>query len=390
MTRTTMFILFFSIVLTIYGIINTHIFIRGWQVVPAGSSWRLWYTVVFWTLALSYVVGRFLERAAPPWVSIPFVWVGSFWLAAMAYLYLAVLLIDVLRLINHFLPFFPEFITRDSMRSKQAAAIVLLSAVSLTVLLGFINARFPRIKTIELTIPKRSAVPSMTIASISDIHLGTLIGRSFFDRIVDKINAVDADLVLLPGDIVDEDMAPVVRQDLGDSIRRIRSRFGVYGITGNHEYIGGAEEACQYVTDHGVVMLRDSSAVVANAVVLVGREDYSANRFTGRGRKPLVELMRTVDRALPIILLDHQPHDLNQAVEHGADLQISGHTHHGQLWPFNYISEALFELSWGYLKKGNTHFYVSSGLGTWGPPVRTGNCPEIVVFKLAFEPEQTK
>jgi predicted MPP superfamily phosphohydrolase len=369
-------------------LINTHIFIRGWQAVPSGSAWRVWYAVGFWALALAYIAGRFLERTSPPWLSAPFVWVGSFWLAAMAYFYLAVLLIDLLRFINHLVPFFPAFLTRDVARTRLVTAGVLVGGVALAVLLGFINARFPRVKTIELTIPKRSAVPSMTIVSISDIHLGTIIGRSFFDRIVEKINAADADLVLLPGDIVDEDIAPVVRQDLGDSIRRIRSRHGVYGITGNHEYIGGVDAACKYISDHGVVMLRDSVATVEDAVVLVGREDLMADRFAGRKRLPLSNLMTNVDRSLPIILLDHQPHDLNEGAANGVDLQISGHTHHGQLWPFNYIAEAVYEVSWGYKKKGNTHVYVSSGLGTWGPPVRTGNCPEIMVFKLHFQPVQ--
>jgi predicted MPP superfamily phosphohydrolase len=95
--------------------------------------------------------------------------------------------------------------------------------------------------------------------------------------------------------------------------------------------------------------------------------------------------MKDVNTSLPVILMDHQPLRLSDAVEHGADLQLSGHTHHGQLWPFNYISQAVYELSWGYIQKGHTHFYVSCGVGTWGPPMRTGNRPEVVNVKLKFE-----
>ena len=134
-------------------------------------------------------------------------------------------------------------------------------------------------------------------------------------------------------------------------------------------------------------MLRDSVAKVANAFTLVGREDVSIRQFNGKKRKQLSELMNGVDTTLPVILMDHQPLRLDDVVDHGVDLQLSGHTHHGQLWPFNYISQAVYELSWGYMKKGSTHFYVSCGVGTWGPPMRTGNRPEVVHVKLKFESE---
>ena len=384
MTRTTMFLVFFSVVLTVYGVINAHIFLRAWDVVPAGASWRGWFAVAYWLLAGSFIAGRFLERLAPAWLSAPVVWVGSFWLAAMAYLYLSVLAIDIVRFADRLFPFFPAWMTSDPGLTRRVTAGIVVSLTFLVVLAGHLNARAPRIRTIELTIPKRSAVPSMTVAVATDIHLGTLVCRKFFDRIVDQINSVDADLVLLAGDVVDEDVEPVMRQDLGESIRRIRSRHGLFAITGNHEYIGGAEAACAYLVAHGITMLRDSVATVGNAVVLVGREDLTANRFGGKRRLPLAELMRPVDRSLPVILLDHQPANLNDAVENGVDLQISGHTHHGQLWPFGYIAERVYEVSWGYKRKGQTHIYVSCGVGTWGPPVRTGNRPEIVVFKLNF------
>jgi len=124
--------------------------------------------------------------------------------------------------------------------------------------------------------------------------------------------------------------------------------------------------------------------VVKNSFTIVGREDRSYNRGSARRRKSLEELMKGVDRSLPVILMDHQPFALEEAVSHSVDLQLSGHTHHGQLWPFNFITKRVYELSWGYLKKGATHIYVSCGVGTWGPPVRTGNRPEIVNIKLSF------
>jgi hypothetical protein len=225
----------------------------------------------------------------------------------------------------------------------------------------------------------------MNVVVASDIHLGTIVCKSKLERIVDRINALEPDLVLLPGDVVDEDIGPVIRNNLGETLRKIRSKFGVVAITGNHEYIGGVEPACTYLVEHGITMLRDSSITINDSVIIVGREDISIRGFTGKIRKPLKELMSDVDKSYPIILMDHQPFHLEEAEANGADLQLSGHTHHGQLWPFNFITKKVYELSWGYKKKGNTHYYVSCGVGTWGPPVRTGNRPEIVSLRLKFE-----
>jgi uncharacterized protein len=132
-------------------------------------------------------------------------------------------------------------------------------------------------------------------------------------------------------------------------------------------------------------MLRDRSVKVADAFTLVGREDRSIQQFGSMKRKDLSDLMKDVDQSLPVILMDHQPFNLDDAVKNNIDLQLSGHTHHGQLWPFNFITDKVYELSYGYLRKGNTHFYVSCGVGTWGPPLRTTSRPEVVNIKLKFD-----
>jgi predicted MPP superfamily phosphohydrolase len=225
-------------------------------------------------------------------------------------------------------------------------------------------------------------VNTLRIVAASDIHLGTIIGRKRLRSIVDRINSLEPDVVLLPGDIVDEDLAPVIRENLGETLRSIRSNQGVFAVTGNHEHIGGAGPACAYLAEHGITMLRDSVARLEGGIYIVGREDRSSAGFGGRKRKTLESLMADVDTAYPVVLMDHQPFGLEEAAGKGIDLQLSGHTHHGQLWPLNKITEAVYELSWGETVKGETHFYVSSGVGTWGPPVRTGNRPEIVLIRL--------
>jgi predicted MPP superfamily phosphohydrolase len=311
------------------------------------------------------------------------IWIGSFWLAAMLYLFLAIVLIDVLRLINHGLPVFPSWVTQHPLQAKQWVALGVMGATVLLLIAGHINTLTPRIRTLDITLPKKMpGLKMLNIVVASDIHLGTLVGRARLERIVAKINELRPDLVLFPGDIVDEDLAPVIRQNMGESLTKLKARWGVFAITGNHEYIGGVEEACRYLEDHGVTLLRDAVIRVNDSLTLVGREDRSISRMSGKKRKPLAELMAPVDRDNPVILMDHQPFQLEDGESNGIDLQLSGHTHHGQLWPLNFVTEMVYELSWGYKKKNGTHIYVSCGVGTWGPPVRLGNRPEIVNIRI--------
>ncbi|PIU45813.1 MAG: metallophosphoesterase [Ignavibacteriales bacterium CG07_land_8_20_14_0_80_59_12] len=380
------FIMFFSIVLTLYLAINYYVFRRGWEAIPHGSSWRDVYLAVFLLLSFSFLAGRFLERASMTWFSHLLVFLGSFWLAALALFVIIILTIDFLRLVNAIVPFFPSFITADYVRTRTVMALAVTGVVFLTVLAGHINALHPRVRILDLTIHKHSnPLKTLNIVVASDIHLGTIIGRPRLERIVEKISALNPDIVLLPGDVFDEDIGPVIKQNLGDTLRKIKAKFGVLAVPGNHEYIGGVEEACRYLTEHGVTVLRDSIIGIDNSVTIIGREDLSYNRAARRPRKTLRELMAGVDTSRPVIVMDHQPFHLEEAAASGVDFQISGHTHHGQIWPFNFITRRVYELSWGYMRKGETQYYVSCGVGTWGPPVRTGNRPEIVNIRLQFD-----
>ena len=384
--RTLGILIFITIFFAITGLISYYIFKRGLQAIPPGSAWRLFYTVVFWVVALSFIAGRLLENRIPAVLAHPLTWIGSFWLAALLYFLIAVVLLDLLRLANHFLHFFPAAVVQNYAQAKCLTSAVVIAAVALLLLGGYINSLKPRIKKLDLAVAKKSApLKSLNLVVVSDIHLGNIVGRSRLDSIVHKINDLNPDVVLMPGDIVDEDLAPVIRQNLGEALLKIRSRFGVYAVTGNHEYIGGVEEACRYLTDHKITMLRDTSVKIAEALYIVGREDRSKNRSPGGPRKSLAELMAAVDKAYPVILMDHQPFGLEEAAQQGADLQLSGHTHNGQLWPLNYIVRSIYEIAWGYKRIAGTHYYVSVGVGTWGPPVRIGNHPEIVNIVLRFK-----
>lgn len=373
------FIIFFSVFFTIYGLVNSYIFISGLDALPAGNDLRTWYGVLFWVLALSFIVGRFWERTGFSIASSVLIWIGSFWLAAMLYLFIIVAVIDFLRLVNLVLPILPEFSDGERMNVFIAVTAICF----LVVLAGFLNARNPRVRRMSFDLDgKLTNGKTLALAVASDIHLGTIICKSRLETIVRAMNALQPDIILLPGDVVDEDLEPVIRQNLGDTLRKLSARHGVFAVTGNHEYIGGVEPACAYLTEHGITMLRDTAVTIDGVASIIGREDLSYSRAKRKKRKSLNEIVNGVDRSLPLILLDHQPFHLEEAENNGVDLQLSGHTHHGQLWPLSYITKAIYERSWGYVRKGATHVYVSCGVGTWGPPVRTGNSPEILYITL--------
>jgi uncharacterized protein len=378
------FIIFFSIALSIYFSVNFYIYTRGLQCFPLHTNIRLFYKIIFLILSSSFIIGRILEKIWLSKLSSLFVWVGSFWLGAMVYFFLAVILIDIIRLINFGFPFFSK-LNSDYEQLKQITLTVISGIVLCVVLLGYLNALKPRIQKLELTIPKKSSLQELNIVAASDFHLGTIVCRDRFFKIVEKINNLNPDVVLLMGDIVDEDIAPVIKQNLGQALKRFNSKYGIYAVTGNHEYIGGVKAATQYLQNNNITVLSDTAIHIEKSIYIIGREDRSINQFIGKKRKTLSEVMNTVNKNYPIILMDHQPIALHEAMNNGIDLQLSGHTHHGQLFPFNYITEAIFEKSWGYLKKENTHYYISSGVGTWGPPIRTGNHPEIVNIRLTFQ-----
>lgn len=383
--KTSSFIIFVSIVIVVYGLINYYIFYRGLQLVPSWNGWKTSYIISFWTLAACFFLARFLERVIPGIFVDILTWTGNFWLAAMLYFFLAIIFIDIVRLIFWIAHYSPGFMA-DIQQGKAIVLISVIGIVCVALLSGFINARIQRRTTLNLEIHKKVEGPkTLRIAMASDIHLGTMIGSRGAKKLVRKLNTIKPDIILLAGDVVDEDLQPVLRRNLGETLKDLSAPLGVYAITGNHEYIGGVEPAVKYLQEHGIKFIRDTTLFIDNRFYLAGREDRDISRFTNKKRKEIGSVLEGVDKSFPVIMMDHQPFDFQKVVEQGVDLQLSGHTHHGQIWPLNYITNAIYEVSWGYKRKENTHFYVSSGFGSWGPPVRLGNYPEVIEINLRFD-----
>ncbi len=373
-----------AVILLIYSGINYYVFNHGWKALACTGILRTVFTSVFVIVAAAYPLGRLLESFARSTVSNLLVWTGSFWLGALMYFLLAVVAIDLGRLILPAIPGCEKLLrgNMDLLNRWLFGGVVTVVVVILG--FGYYNAVHPRVKTLTISIDKR--VPGLSelhVVLVSDIHLGLIVDERRLADIVARVNSLEPDLVLVAGDIIDEDIGPVVEQNMAATLSRLRAPRGIYAVTGNHEYIGGAEEAVRYIEKAGIIVLRDTWRLIDGLFYLVGREDRMAS-FRGVRRKTLDEIMAGVDLSKPVILLDHQPLDLQEAERAHIDLQLSGHTHHGQLFPLNLITSLVYDQSWGYLQKGRTQYYVSSGVGTWGPPVRVGNTPEIVSLVFQF------
>ena len=206
---------------------------------------------------------------------------------------------------------------------------------------------------------------------------GNGTGKASLKKYVEMINAQHPDLILISGDLIDNSVVPLYTENMAEELANLKAPMGIYMVLGNHEYISGIDESIRYIKSTQIQLLRDSVVTLPNGIQLIGRDDRH-----NRKRHSLQELMVNIDKSKPIILLDHQPFDLEKTEAAGIDLQFSGHTHHGQIWPINWVTDYIFEQSHGYRQWGNSHVYVSSGLSLWGPPFRIGTHSEMVIFNF--------
>ncbi|MFC5467563.1 metallophosphoesterase [Cohnella suwonensis] len=268
----------------------------------------------------------------------------------------------------------------------EVAGYVVWAIVVASLAVGSRNAWSPIVRTFDLEIdkrPKEGASRVWTVAVASDIHLGNVVGRRHLRRLVDRVNAMKPDLILLPGDVIDDSVEPFLRNRMSELLAEMKSTYGVYAVLGNHEYYGGHVD--QYIEEMdriGIRVMRDETAIVADALYVAGRKDKTAESADPNGRMPTAALLAGLDKSKPILLLDHQPTQFAEAAAAGADVLLSGHTHRGQFAPNHLFTRRLFELDWGYMLKEAMHVVVSSGFGSWGPPIRLGSRSEIIRLNI--------
>ncbi|MET9603748.1 metallophosphoesterase [Streptomyces sp. NPDC006512] len=273
----------------------------------------------------------------------------------------------------------PEGVTRRLFvaRTLGGAALVATAATVGTGTYGVL--RGPRVKRVQVPLARLPrAAHGFRIAVVSDVHLGPVLGRAHAQRIVDTVNRTQPDLIAIVGDLVDGDV-----QDLGpaaEPLRRLTSRHGTFFVTGNHEYFSGAQQWVDHVRELGLTPLENARRELPY-FDLAGVNDV-AGETEGHG-PDFQAALGDRDRSRTSVLLAHQPIVIDDAVRHGVDLQLSGHTHGGQLWPGKYLAELANPTVAGLERYGDTQLYVSRGAGAWGPPVRVGAPSDITVVELA-------
>jgi predicted MPP superfamily phosphohydrolase len=378
--------IFLTVFFVIYLGISYYIFQNGMVALHsfAPATAVAIYIVVFVVVVLMYPFVRIVGKRLPVKISDALSLIGGMWFAAMLYFTLLLLALDLVYLVLQWIKPAAHYLSTHLPQINAYAFFGVLLVVALLLIYGYQNALRIRMQRLTLTLDKSiPGLQKLKLVFASDIHLGHIIGRRTLQRLVDAINAENPDLVLFPGDLVDEELQPVIDKDLGIIFEQLKPKYGVFAVTGNHEYIGGANKAVEYLSKHRIRFLRDEAVEIDGTFALAGREDASSSNFVGTKRKALKNILSEINPQLPLIVMDHQPIALQETADTGADLQISGHTHHGQMWPLQAITRRVFRLSHGYMKIGNTHFYVSTGAGSWGPRVRIGNHPEVVSITLS-------
>lgn len=385
-----MFLLTF---LTVYGLTNWYITSRVFRMTPFSGRWRIPARVVWLMLVLSFPVGRICSNICRTALMDRLLKVGSWYLGAMVYSLFFFLLIDLAKLF-----FWLRRRTggldgheRGEQKAGTAFGLFPVYAVIMSLILtaGHYNAVRPVVRSYEITLPASREAETVKIALATDIHAGIMVNNHWLQRIVETINGTEPDMVLLAGDIVDGDVTHAQEERLSEVLGSLTAPLGAYAVAGNHEYYTDTAEALRAIESGGVEVLLDEARDIEGLFMLVGRKDIQAERFEGP-RKTLGEILDGAggnSGSPPVIVLDHTPARLEEAVEAGVSLQFSGHTHRGQLFPFNFITDAIFEQDWGFLEKGDTLVYVSCGVGTWGPPIRTNSRPEVVLFSITFDTE---
>ena len=337
------------------------------------------YWSIFMLVAFSYMIGRIPWPYSLKPLGRFFKVLGSYYLACMEF---AVIMLPLTDIIYGIL--YVAGVPLDKFVLEAGITLLILLIVFLA--WGSRNAWSSVVRTHSLRIDKSTghSLP-LTVAVASDLHLGNIVGNRHLIRLVKRMNEMQPDLILLAGDVLDDSIEPFIRNRMGETLRQLKARHGIYAVLGNHEYYGGSiEKYTELMKEIGIHVLQDEVVEVAGTYI-VGRKDKTAEAMQAAGRMSVPDLLEGIDHSKPVIMMDHQPTGFDIAAKAGVDVLLSGHTHRGQIAPNHWITRRLFELDWGYLRKEKLHVIVSSGFGTWGPPIRWASRSEILKLEIMLE-----
>ncbi|MBN1880388.1 metallophosphoesterase [bacterium] len=377
------FFVFITIILVVYfGMNLAGFYWLRFMFRPLGTI-KIWFNIGFWLLAISLVLGRFLESIKGGWVSAVILNIGYIWLGFLFYFVLLAaltgLLVQGIRILEKTgwirIPL-------DAMDSGfPVTGILIVGGLVVLAIAGMCSIRTPVVRNFEICVPSKPSFQStLTIVQLSDLHLDRLKSVACWEKIVERTNNLHPDIIVLTGDIIDENPNDLTEFEPG--LKKLRARYNVVGITGNHEFYINTTGAMKLMRECGITMLRNEGFLIPETAYLIGIDDPTGIGTSDLQPPDFEQIKNNIPTGLPVIVLNHQPVYIDEICHLGADLQLSGHTHDGQIWPFKWINRMVFRYQNGLHRIGNLHLYVSSGTGTWGPPFRIGTRSEIAVFTI--------
>lgn len=351
---------------------------------PGFNAFAFW--VLFCAIALSPVIAILLSgRALKPPVQHTAAVIslcGDYWMGVYMYSVLISALTDLILLIARLTGMIASPLP-ESVRITSYFIIVI--AVFAVCSYGANNAK--TLKATQYTVPVKKGSSEMTLALISDIHLGFANNAAVLEKIVAQVNATKPDIVCIAGDFFTSCNALINPDNAAEVFRSIQSACGVYACLGNHDAGGGYEKIKDFIEKSGIHLLEDDVREIEGRAVIVGRKDSRPIGDQGEPRASIEDKLKALDSRLPVIVLDHTPDKIS---EYGADVDLilCGHTHHGQVFPGNLITGAIFEVDYGMYRRdeNSPHVIVTSGASTWGPPMRIASRNEVV--KIVLTPER--
>ncbi len=354
---------FFLILLIFFGLVGYTTW-HLWRITPGDKLVKFLVAGLF-LLWMAAAFGSLLLRKRIPYPAVVALYeAGLPWLIAFAYLLIFFIVADIATLC--------KLLPKSFLTGNLTSLFSVTGVLAAILIAGGIHYKHKYREELTVQTEKTLAQSELKVVLASDLHIGYNNRKAELARWIDLINAENPDLVLFGGDIVDIGTEPLFADNYAEVFHRLKAP--AYTVLGNHEYIGGAEGSGQFLADAGITLLKDSVAHY-KGITIIGRDDNS-----NRNRASLSHLADSLNCFT--IVLDHQPHHLEEAEEAGIDFQFSGHTHRGQVWPISWVTDAIFEKSWGPYQKGNTQYYISSGLGIWGPKIRIGTRSEYLVLNI--------
>ncbi len=360
------------------------------------KGFRITYSCFFLALSLSPLFSFLITEPSLKWF---FKHLSNYWLGTFLYILLIILIGDIIR----FILLHCSRVNKVKLRSRKTfiltGAIVIFCILSVS-LYGIVHARTLKVKEYQITVDKSCEAGNLKVVLIADLHMGYNIGHRYIEKMVRRINALEPDLICIAGDIFDNDYDALddpaaIEAALGD----LESTYGTYACWGNHDInerilagftfgSGGLLEddprMARLLTDAGITLLNDEAVCIDDSFYLIGRKDITRVEKIEQSRKSPAQLTEGLDKDKPILVLEHQPRQLDEVAAAGADAHLCGHTHNGQLFPGNLLVGFTYDNAYGLERKGDMYSIVTSGVGVWGPGMRVGTDSEIVEIDIEF------